>query len=66
MGNNAPLLDLPSGDGTAGLEERGAAQEVRQRGARGTRRAIVYYGDGVENHLWTPACGDAEEFAGGL
>ena len=43
MGGDEPLLDVQSGDGTVGLEECGAAQNIRQRGARNAKSAVIYH-----------------------
>ena len=66
QGDDAPLLDVLSGDGTDGLEDCGAIQEVRQRGARSARPAVVNHRDTVEDDKWAPVAGIAEEFAGWL
>ena len=66
QGGDAPLLDILSGDGIAGLEECGAIQEVRQRGARSAKPAIVNRQDTVEDDIWALVGGIAEEFAGWL
>ena len=66
QGGDAPLLDILSGDGTAGVEECGAIQELRQRGARSARPAIINHQDTVEDDIGAPVSGIAEEFAGWL
>ena len=51
MGSNEILLDILSGDWTASLEERGAAQKVWQRGSRSARPLTVHHRDSVEDDI---------------